>query len=64
MYFAKKYTKASLQVIGAMCGGKDHSTVLHACRNIEDLKDTDRQIRTYIQDIDKKLNLSISTKPL
>ncbi len=64
MYFAKKYTKASLQAIGAMCGGKDHSTVLHACRNIEDLKQTDKQIRVYLEDIDKKLNLSITTKPL
>ncbi|GAB4209997.1 MAG: chromosomal replication initiator protein DnaA [Bacteroidia bacterium] len=64
MYFAKKYTKASLQTIGAMCGGKDHSTVLHACRNIEDLRETDKQIRTYIEEIDKKLNLSITTRPL
>jgi len=64
MYFAKKYTKASLQTIGAMCGGKDHSTVLHACRNIEDLKQTDKQIRAYLEDIDRKINLSISTKPL
>ncbi len=64
MYFAKKYTKAPLQTIGAMCGGKDHSTVLHACRNIEDLKQTDKQIRVYLEDIDKKLNLSITTKPL
>lgn len=62
MYFAKKYTKASLQAIGAMCGGKDHSTVLHACRNIEDLKQTDKQIRVYVEEIDKKLNLSINTK--
>ncbi len=64
MYFAKKYTKASLQVIGTMCGGKDHSTVLHACRNIEDLKQTDKQVRAYVEDIDKKINLSINTKPL
>ena len=64
MYFAKKYTKASLQTIGAMCGGKDHSTVLHACRNIQDLQQTDKQVRAYVEDIDKKLNLSINTKPL
>jgi len=64
MYFAKKYTKSSLQAIGALCGGKDHSTVLHACRNIEDLKQTDKQIRSYLEDIERKLNLSITTKPL
>ncbi|HNA33166.1 MAG TPA: chromosomal replication initiator protein DnaA, partial [Flavobacteriales bacterium] len=32
MYFAKKMTKNSLASIGAHCGGKDHATVLHACR--------------------------------
>lgn len=64
MYFAKKYTKASLQTIGAMCGGKDHTTVLHACRNIKDLEQTDKKVRADIEEIDKKLNLSISTKPL
>lgn len=64
MYFSKRYTKAALQTIGAIFGGKDHSTVLHACRSIEDLKQTDKQVRLYVEEIDKKLTLSINTKPL
>ena len=37
MYFAKKMTKSSLAKIGAHCGGKDHATVLHACRTVNNL---------------------------
>ena len=34
MFFAKSMTKSSLSAIGAQCGGKDHATVLHACRTV------------------------------
>ena len=37
MYFAKKMTKSSLANIGLHCGGKDHATVLHACRTVNNL---------------------------
>ena len=32
MFFAKKYTKASLASIGSQIGKRDHATVLHACK--------------------------------
>ena len=35
MYLARKLTPLSLQQIGAYFGGRDHSTVLHACRKVE-----------------------------
>jgi chromosomal replication initiator protein len=35
MYLARRLTKLSLQQIGAYFGGRDHSTVLHACRKVE-----------------------------
>jgi chromosomal replication initiator protein len=35
MYLARKLTRLSLQQIGAYFGGRDHSTVLHACRKVE-----------------------------
>lgn len=57
MYFAKSMTKASLASIGAQCGGKDHATVLHACRTVNNLIDTDKQIRGYIQELDKKISI-------
>ncbi len=58
MYFAKQLTKSSLATIGAHCGGKDHATVLHACRTVNNLMDTDKKFRHYIQELDKKINLS------
>jgi chromosomal replication initiator protein len=57
MYFAKKMTKSSLANIGAHCGGKDHATVLHACRTVNNLSETDKQFRGYLEDLEKKLSL-------
>ena len=57
MYFAKQLTKSSLATIGMHCGGKDHATVLHACRTVNNLMDTDKKFRHYIQELDKKINL-------
>ena len=37
MYFAKKYTKASLASIGSHIGKRDHATVLHACKTVDNL---------------------------
>ena len=54
MYFAKKITKSSLAVIGLQCGNKDHATVLHACKTIENLRQTDRFIRNIVDDLEKK----------
>ena len=58
MYFSKSLTKSSLATIGAHCGGKDHATVLHACRTVNNLIETDKRFRIYIGDIEKKINLS------
>lgn len=58
MFYAKNMTKASLASIGAQCGGKDHATVLHAYRTVNNLIDTDKQFRGYIADLDKKLRLN------
>ena len=57
MYFAKKYTKLPLSTIGQNCGNKDHATVLHACRVIGDLYETDKKMRDDIDEIDKKMKL-------
>jgi chromosomal replication initiator protein len=35
MYLARQFTPLSLEQIGAYFGGRDHSTVLHACRKVE-----------------------------
>ena len=57
MFFSKKLTKASLASIGANCGGKDHATVLHACRTVLNLSETDKQFKSYLDDLDKKLSI-------
>ncbi len=39
MTLAKELTNRSLPEIGEAFGGKDHTTVLHACRKIKELKE-------------------------
>jgi len=58
MYFAKKMTKSSLANIGMHCGGKDHATVLHACRTVNNLNETDKNFKKYLEDLEKKLSIS------
>ncbi len=55
MFFAKNMTKSSLASIGLQCGGKDHATVLHACRTVNNLIETDKKFRVYIEEIEKKI---------
>lgn len=57
MFFSKKHTKSSLATIGLHCGNKDHATVLHACRTVNNLLETDKRFRVYVEEIDKKLKL-------
>jgi chromosomal replication initiator protein len=56
MFFAKKFTKASLASIGSQIGKRDHATVLHACKTVDNLAETDKQFRKYIDDLTKKLS--------
>lgn len=56
MYFAKKLTKASLASIGSQIGKRDHATVLHACKTVNNLSATDKQFKKYVEDLNKKLN--------
>jgi chromosomal replication initiator protein len=57
MYFSKSLTKSSLANIGMHCGGKDHATVLHACRTVNNLMDTDKKFRGYIEELEKKISV-------
>ncbi|MBF9019175.1 MULTISPECIES: chromosomal replication initiator protein DnaA [unclassified Roseobacter] len=43
MYLCKKYTTRSLPEIGRKFGGRDHTTILHGVRKIEELMSTDSQ---------------------
>ena len=44
MALAKELTNHSLPEIGDAFGGRDHTTVLHACRRIKELRETERRI--------------------
>ena len=44
MALAKELTQLSLPVIGDSFGGRDHTTVIHACRKIEELRNLDANI--------------------
>jgi chromosomal replication initiator protein len=49
MYLSKQLTSRSLPEIGRKFGGRDHTTVLHAVRRIEELKDTDPTLAEDIE---------------
>ena len=55
MFFAKRMTKASLASIGAQIGKRDHATVLHACKTVDNLAETDKQFRKYVEELKQKL---------
>ncbi|HCT31276.1 MAG TPA: chromosomal replication initiator protein DnaA [Bacteroidales bacterium] len=57
MYFSKSMTKSSLSTIGSIIGGKDHATVLHACKTVNNLKDTDKRFKSQIEDIERRLKI-------
>ena len=54
MYFSKKLTKSSLAIIGLQCGNKDHATVLHACKTVANLSETDKQFHFWVDELEKK----------
>ena len=45
MALAKELTQHSLPEIGEAFGGRDHTTVLHACRKVKELRETNQDIR-------------------
>ncbi len=57
MYFSKQLTKSSLASIGAQIGHKDHATVLHACKTVNNLVDTDKKFRYDVEEIEKRLKV-------
>lgn len=57
MYFSKEHTRASLTTIGLQCGNKDHATVLHACKTVKNLLDTDKNFKNYFEDLDRMIKL-------
>ena len=57
MYFSKEITNHSLKTIGLHFGGRDHSTVIHAVRSVENQVDTDPSYREMVSAVQKKLEM-------
>jgi chromosomal replication initiator protein len=55
MYLARRHTKASLNEIGDAFGGRDHGTVLHACKTVKDRMTKEDQVRQLVFLLDSQL---------
>jgi chromosomal replication initiator protein len=55
MSLAKELTNHSLPEIGDAFGGRDHTTVLHACRKIKELCDVDTDIEQDLKNLQRLL---------
>ena len=56
MYLAKELTNHSLPEIGESFGGRDHTTVLHACRKVRELELTDKELRRDLKNLFRTLS--------
>jgi chromosomal replication initiator protein len=56
MYLCREFTEASFPEIGEAFGGKDHSTVIHSCKQVEKEKDKNVHLKTVTESLVKKLS--------
>lgn len=55
MYLARQMTTLSFPQIGRHFGNRDHTTVMHACRKIEELRALDAAFSATIDSIEKEI---------
>ncbi len=55
MYLSRKLTNSSFPEIGREFGGKDHTTIMHACRQIEKAVDTDHALRAELDSLTNEI---------
>jgi len=55
MYLARNLTKHSLEEIGGHLGGRDHTTVMHACSKISQAEKSDPQMHSLLGELTKKI---------
>lgn len=55
MFLARAMTEISLSAIGEAFGGRDHGTVLHACRLVKDRMEVDSNVRQVVNHLEKQL---------
>lgn len=59
MFLSKQLTGAPLKMIGAYFGNRDHTTVIHACRSMENYLETNVQVKTNLTDICQQLGVAL-----
>ena len=57
MYLSKDLTSSSLKTIGLHFGGRDHSTVIHACQTVEDRIKSDEVYRREVDELRRRIEL-------
>ena len=55
MYLSKQVTEASLSDIGKHFGGKDHATVIYACKQIEERRTKDETFNRMMENLLQKI---------
>jgi chromosomal replication initiator protein len=55
MYLARNLTKHSLEEIGGHLGGRDHTTVMHACNKIDQAKNSDPNMKALLDELAKQI---------
>jgi chromosomal replication initiator protein len=55
MYLCRELTDASFPEIGRLFGGKDHTTIMHACRQITKAKESDSTFNQTLEDLKEKI---------
>ncbi len=60
MFLSKKLTKSSLKTIGLHFGGRDHSTVIHACNGIEQRLSDDSSTKQIVETLRNKIQMGVS----
>ncbi len=55
MFLSRQMTESSLNTIGEAFGGRDHGTVLHACRLVKDRMEVDSHVRQVVHYLEKQL---------
>ena len=55
MFLSRQMTESSLSTIGEAFGGRDHGTVLHACRLVKDRMEIDPNVRQVVSYLEKQL---------
>lgn len=55
MYLARNLTRHSLEEIGGHLGGRDHTTVMHACHKIDQARHSDAKTRALLNELARRI---------